>query len=166
MAKYLVTIDGYTFEVELDPLPGDPGRTTVLVDGQPVELELPDPDRRPHQVDWFIADGYPYEIMLDPQLNWMRSRLGIFPLEIDDLEAPVARPPSGDGRIKAPIPGQITQVMAVEGDEVVPGQPLLVLEAMKMENEIRSPLAGRVKSVNVAPGQSIGLGDLLIEIEN
>lgn len=166
MTTLMVTIDGYTFDVELDPLPEDPCCARVKVNGQEVLLELPDPERPPTELAWFIADNHPYEVMLDPQMKWVRSHWGIFPLEIDDLEAATARPPSGDGRIKAPIPGQITQVMVMEGDEVTPGRPLLVLEAMKMENEIRAPLAGRVKSVNVTPGQRIGLGDLLIEIEN
>jgi pyruvate carboxylase subunit B len=55
--------------------------------------------------------------------------------------------------------------MAAVGDFVEQGQPLLVLEAMKMENEIRAPQAGVIKEWYVAPGRRVGLGEVLVEIE-
>jgi biotin carboxyl carrier protein len=85
-------------------------------------------------------------------------------LEIRDLEAPTVRLANPDGRLKAPIPGQIARVRAVAGQAVARGDPLLVLEAMKMENEIRSPCAGRVAAVHVVTGQIVALGQLLVEI--
>jgi biotin carboxyl carrier protein len=81
------------------------------------------------------------------------------------METDLPRPPIGDGRIKAPIPGQVTQVIVSIGDEVELGEPLLVLEAMKMENEIRAPRTGRVKALNVLAGQRVALNEVLAEID-
>jgi biotin carboxyl carrier protein len=56
-------------------------------------------------------------------------------------------------------------VLVAVGDEVEKDQGLLVIEAMKMENEIRAPAAGKVKEIRVAPGQAVESGELLIELE-
>jgi len=68
------------------------------------------------------------------------------------------------GGLEAPMPGVITKVMVVVGDDVTKGQPLLALEAMKMEHMIRAPRAGRVKSVSASPGQMVQAGATLVEL--
>ncbi len=166
MKKFAITIDGYSFEVDLESRPGDPSQAVVRVNGQPVQVTLPDNAAALSEMSWFLVDDRPYEVMIDPELRWMRSNWGLSALEVQDLDAPRLRSANGDGRIKAPIPGHISQVLAAVGDEVQAGQPLLVLEAMKMENEIRTPRAGRVKALNVTPGQRVALHDLLAEIED
>jgi 3-methylcrotonyl-CoA carboxylase alpha subunit len=70
-----------------------------------------------------------------------------------------------DGGMEAPMPGVVTKVMVVVGDEVVKGQPLVALEAMKMEHLIRAPHAGRVKRVAASPGQMVQAGMALVELE-
>lgn len=70
------------------------------------------------------------------------------------------------GDLKSAIPGRVVRVLVAAGEEVVVGQSLLVLEAMKMENEVRSPRAGRIRSIEVAAGQAVGGGDLLIRFED
>lgn len=67
--------------------------------------------------------------------------------------------------VKAPLPGSVLRINVKEGDEVNRGDILLVMEAMKMENNIYSELKGRVKSIKVQPGQSVLQGDILMEIE-
>lgn len=67
--------------------------------------------------------------------------------------------------VSAPMPGLIVNIQCAAGDEVKKGDPLLVMEAMKMENEIKSPLAGKVKTINVAPRQSVDKGQVLVEFE-
>lgn len=166
MKKFAITIDGYSFEVDLETRPGDASQTVVRVNGQPVQVALPDDSATLSEMGWFIVEDRPYEVMIDPELRWVRSNWGLSALEVQDLDAPRLRSPNGDGRIKAPIPGQISQVLAAVGEEVQAGQPLLVLEAMKMENEIRAPRPGRVKALNVIPGQRVALHDLLAEIED
>jgi biotin carboxyl carrier protein len=62
---------------------------------------------------------------------------------------------SGDRVVKSPMPGRVVKVLVAKGDEVKPGQGLLVLEAMKMENEVRSKAAGTVAEVHVTPGSAV-----------
>lgn len=66
--------------------------------------------------------------------------------------------------LAAPLPGKITHVAVKPGDEVKPGDTLLVIEAMKMENEFRAGTAGRVAEVRVAAGQAVNAGDVLVVI--
>lgn len=71
---------------------------------------------------------------------------------------------SGDANIRAPMPGLVSNVLAEEGAEVQRGQAVVVLEAMKMENDLTAPRAGIVKSMRVAKGQAVNQGDLLAVI--
>jgi biotin carboxyl carrier protein len=164
MSKLSITIDGRTFTVETPPLPRTTGEMAVQVDGQTVNVLAPDTGSA-ELLDWLIVEGRPYELIIDPDLHWIRSRFGLHQVEVRDLESTIARPASGDGRVKAPIPGLITRVLVSPGEPVEIGQPLLVLEAMKMENEIRAPRSGRVTQINVAAGQSVALGMVLAEVE-
>ena len=95
----------------------------------------------------------------------MTSYLGRHRLEVRDLDAAATRAVSMGGRVKAPIPGLVTRVLVQEGDEVTAGQPLLVLEAMKMENEIAAPRSGTVARLDAYEGRSVVLDELLAEIE-
>jgi biotin carboxyl carrier protein len=75
---------------------------------------------------------------------------------------------SGPAPLIAPMPGLIVRVVRVNvkaGDKVGQGQGLVVMEAMKMENELRAPAAGTVKSVNATPGTAVEKGTVLIEME-
>ena len=71
---------------------------------------------------------------------------------------------SGDVNIRAPMPGLVSNVLAEEGTEVQRGQAVIVLEAMKMENDLMTPRTGIVKSLRVAKGQAVNQGDLLAVI--
>jgi glutaconyl-CoA/methylmalonyl-CoA decarboxylase subunit gamma len=71
---------------------------------------------------------------------------------------------SGGGTVSAPMPGTINDVRVNVGDSVKKGQVILILEAMKMENEIMSSSDGTVKSVNVSKGASVSAGDVLVTI--
>jgi biotin carboxyl carrier protein len=72
---------------------------------------------------------------------------------------------AGPVEIKAMMPGRIVNVLVKEGDEVAPNQGLLVVEAMKMENEVKSPKAGKIRQVRVSPAQTVEKGELLVVIE-
>ena len=163
MSKLAVTLDGRTFEVEIHHIPADGSTFHVVVDGEVLDVTIPQADQQ-SQMDWMLVDGHPYEIVLGNDLNWISSRSGRHTLEIRDMDMPVSRPLSGDGRVKAPIPGIISKMLVSVGDEVSIGQPLLVLEAMKMENEILAPCSGFVSDVRVGEGHTVGMGDLLVEI--
>jgi len=72
--------------------------------------------------------------------------------------------PEGAVKITAPMPGTILDIMVKTGDQVKRGDVLLILEAMKMENEIVSPQDGVIASVNTSKGESVNSGDLLVSI--
>ncbi len=164
MSKLAVTIDDRTFEVLVDLSLTDGNELVVLVEGQPVRVRLPDYQAPVEQMEWIVVDDKPYEIVVDPNMRWIRSQNHNHHLEVRDLETAVAVQRSRDGRVKAPIPGQITQVLVSPGQAVEAGQPLLMLEAMKMENEIRAPRSGTVSALHVTPGETVALNKVLAEI--
>lgn len=71
----------------------------------------------------------------------------------------------GEGRITAPMPGKVVRILVAPGDEVAARQPLVVVEAMKMENEMSAPRAGTVKEIPVQEGMSVDAGRVLAVIE-
>ena len=71
---------------------------------------------------------------------------------------------AGAGSVKAQMPGRVVRVLVAEGDSVEKGTPLLVVEAMKMENEIKSPRAGAVRSLPVGPGDLVEAKQVLVEL--
>jgi len=82
--------------------------------------------------------------------------------------APVAKPaaaPAGATTVEAPMPGNIWKVIAKEGQEVKSGDVLIILEAMKMENEIVAPADGVVASIHVAEGAAVNGGDVLVSLK-
>lgn len=161
MSKLRVTIEGRSYEVEFD-LPQNGAEFTARVNGEPLPVVLP--RQNFDDIDWLIIDGSPYEITFDRDLRWIKSFSGIQSVEVTDLEMAVSRPRSGDGRVKAPIPGLITHLLVNVGDAVEAGQPIAYLEAMKMQNEIRAPFAGTVAAIHVATQQTVKRGEVLIEI--
>ena len=82
--------------------------------------------------------------------------------------APAAAAPveiaAGDTPVTAPMPGKVTKIVAKVGDKVKKGDVLMLLEAMKMQNEIGSPAGGTVKSINVTSGQGVKPGDVMAVI--
>jgi biotin carboxyl carrier protein len=160
MSKIAVTIEGRTYTVELPALLGHETEVAAAVDGETVMLAL-DSDE---ESAWYAVDGRVYEAVIDSDLRWLRTRTGVHALEVRDLDAIVSRPVTGDGRVKAPIPGLIARILVEIGQTVEIGQPILVLEAMKMQNEIRSPLNGVIEAVHVQPGATVARAQVLIEI--
>ena len=71
---------------------------------------------------------------------------------------------AGETAVNAPMPGKIVKLVAAEGAAVKAGDVLLILEAMKMQNEITAPAAGTVKAFNVAAGQNVKVGETLVVI--
>jgi pyruvate carboxylase subunit B len=72
---------------------------------------------------------------------------------------------SKEGHVTSSMPGRVVELMVKVGDKLKAGDPVLVIEAMKMENEVPAPVAGTVKAVNVAKGDSVNPDEALVEIE-
>ncbi len=120
-----------------------------------------------------ILDGHVFDLMvnLDRDACMVTSRTGTCSFRITDSRRSMLRPrpeegPAGLQRVIAEMPGKIVSVMVREGEAVVYDQGLLVLEAMKMQNEIRSPKSGIIKEVAVSGGTTVGTGDFLLSIES
>ena len=81
--------------------------------------------------------------------------------------APVAAKPAevGSGSVVAPMPGTILKVLKASGDAVKAGEVVLILEAMKMENEITAPVDGTIGSLNLTEGSTVAGGDLLFDVK-
>ncbi len=164
MSKLEVRIDGQSFEVEMALMPQCGMECRVTVNGREVPVIVPDLAEPGSALEWMIIDGRPYEIIFDNDLQWLKAYSGLHRVAIHDQEAKVSRPVSGDGRIKAPIPGLISRVLVQIGQTVKANQPLFVLEAMKMENEIRAPFEGTIRSLSVAAGHTVAQNDVLAEL--
>ncbi len=87
----------------------------------------------------------------------------IDPRSLDSTPARARSSPAR--RVKAPMPGKVLAVRVAEGDEVSRNDPLAIVEAMKMQNELRAPEAGQVAQVQVQPGDSVSAGQTLVVIE-
>ena len=72
---------------------------------------------------------------------------------------------AGSNKVTVPMQGTIVKVLVAVGDAVEVGQPVCVLEAMKMENNINAEMAGKVAEVKVKPGDTVGAGDVVVVIE-
>jgi biotin carboxyl carrier protein len=72
---------------------------------------------------------------------------------------------AGPRTVKAPMPGRVVRLLAEAGEEVAEQQGVIVIEAMKMQNELKSPKAGRIARVAVAAGDAVGAGQVLVVVE-
>jgi biotin carboxyl carrier protein len=149
-------------EVEATPLGA--GRWRVRVDEAEFELaveSMPDGKLR-------LAGDHGVTVAEVTPVGGQRFvRLGTLEFVLEREAAGGRRAAAGAhaGGLEAPMPGVITKVMVVVGEDVSKGQPLLALEAMKMEHVIRAPRAGRVKAVSASPGQMVQSGAALVALE-
>jgi biotin carboxyl carrier protein len=148
---------GQRFRVTLD---GEPMLVDALeVDHSTLSLVFPDRGQEHHTVGFAPGVGHGAWTLhlrngtLTAIVNGRRSRRG--------AEAGGA----GEQQILAPMPGKVLRVLVQPGDEVAPRQPLVVVEAMKMENALSATRGGRVREVVVSPGQSVEAGRLLVVVE-
>ncbi|HEX5574437.1 MAG TPA: biotin/lipoyl-containing protein [Gemmatimonadales bacterium] len=164
--KYVVSVEGRAIEVEVDGeriaiggqsyhatfsrIPGTPLRQLAL-DDRPVTLSV----EPLGQGRWALSlAGERSEVeVLDERTRHIRTLTG-----------------SGDQRpkadvLRAPMPGMVVRINTRPGDSVIAGAGLVVLEAMKMENELKAGASGRVKAVRVNPGEAVEKGQVLLEFE-
>ncbi len=117
-----------------------------------------------------LVNGTEYEVELLPTEGAPRAeKLERSPVIADTVDKlPGTAAPGGEigpGLVKAPLPGSIFKLLVSPGDRVKPGQTVLVMEAMKMENEIHCASGGTVREVRIKEGQSVLEGDVLLVIE-
>jgi biotin carboxyl carrier protein len=170
MSAYVALLDGGRREEAVEVTPVGPGAYQVAIGG------------RIHRVDAFqhdfgtlslLVDTHSYSVLLDERPGSVRVHLRdqVYALEILDERRLRMRRAAGrftlEGRqvVCAPMPGRIVRVLVKPGDAVREGQGLVVVEAMKMENEMRSPKDGKVVEVHVQEGQAVENGAKLAAVE-
>jgi biotin carboxyl carrier protein len=144
---YRVSVDGNEFLVDGKKT----GRTnySLIVDSRSFEIEVD------HKGDEYrvLVDGRNYHVNL---IDERRVRVG---------GGPVGGGLQGRQIVSVPMPGKVIAILVSEGDAVEKGQGLVIVEAMKMENEVRSPIAGAVKEIRVKQGDTVEGGTALVVVE-
>ncbi len=136
MKKFRITVNGVSYEVDVEEVgQGGASQPAAQPAPQPAPQAAPQPAAKP---------AAPKKA--EPKKE----------------EAPAA--PAGAQSVEAPMPGNIWKVLVKAGDQVEEGQALVILEAMKMENEISAPAAGTVAKVHVDEGASVDSGDVLVSL--
>jgi biotin carboxyl carrier protein len=162
---YDITIDGKNYRLDLNRVEG---RWSCRLEGKEVEVDaiLARPD-----VLSLRVGNMAYEVKSERVANdlyvWVGSTR--FAGEVRDPRSLRGRARAGDDRgamkIVAPMPGKVVRVLAREGDEVEAGAGVAVVEAMKMQNEIKSPKKGTIQKILVREGAAVNAGDVLAIVE-
>jgi biotin carboxyl carrier protein len=160
VSTYVALLDGGKREQTVEVTQQGPGIFEVRLGGQ---VHLVDAYRHDYGTLSLLVDGASYSATLDERGARLHVRVAdsVYPIEILDekklrLRRAVGRSPvEGKRTLTAPMPGKVVKVLVALGDEVKEGQPLVVVEAMKMENEMKSPRDGKVVELHVREGQTV-----------
>lgn len=162
---YDAQVDGRTLRVEVR---GKDACYTVSLGDRTLEVDYQETGRGFANL---LIEGRSYDVGISREPGGYRVVLAEDDLLVELADAArgdaAARrsPASGPLRVTAPMPGKIVRVLVKAGDQLAAEQGLLVVEAMKMENELRAPRAGRVREICVRDGQAVETGGLLVVIE-
>jgi biotin carboxyl carrier protein len=169
-----LSIQGQDYQVEVTPgvviVGGEPLKTqlrratdttaSVIVEGRPYQVEIKERNGSEVVVE---VDGISYAVTLESASTPGAPPTTVAEEEEEREEAPVCDMPLLDG-VLAPIPGRITAIKVREGQRVQAGDVLCILEAMKMENEIRAPKDGVVTNIRVREGASVNADEFLMQV--
>ena len=165
--KYFVQIGERSHEVELVERLGE---LVVTVDGAPLDLSYEEVDEHGQVI--VLHDGNSYAMSLEGTPTEVGVTLAghHYACSIEDERERASHVGEGGGAggggvVKSLMPGSVVDVLVAEGDSVEAGGSLLILEAMKMQNEIAAPWTGVVKRVSVSSGDAVAKGAVLVEIE-
>jgi pyruvate carboxylase subunit B len=152
--EFSLILDGTTYKIVTEG-------NSILVNGQPFVVGFED--------ERVLVDGAPYDVALEGDqvvVGGIAYDLGVEGLE-EDRPGPkaAAAVAAGEGAVTAIMPGKVIRVLVAEGDEVAEGDVICILEAMKMENELKAPKGGVVKALYVQPGQDVETGAVLAEVD-
>jgi biotin carboxyl carrier protein len=163
---YEISVDGKNHRLELNK---EVGRWRCILDGESIEVDAI--IARPNVMSVIIG-GQAFEVKRERTATdmhfWVKSAR--FAVDVRDPRSLRSRRAKGAGiegpqKMLAPMPGKIVRVISATGTEVEAGHGVLVIEAMKMQNELKSPKKGTVKQILVAEGQSVSAGEVLAIVE-
>ncbi len=164
MMKYEAEIDDRQVNIELDERDN---RVSATIDGRSYDVEVLRPEEG---VYLFFAGERVYEARVWKSQTQMSVRIGDQVFDANIIDRKHRRPGAdhseeGEQTLIAPMPGKVVKVLLCAGDEVAAGQGVVVVEAMKMQNEIKSPKAGRVIEIRVKEGDTVNAGQTLALVE-
>src|SRR5271154_4145 len=136
-------IDGQLLEADASEV--SPGVYSILINGKAFEVRIEHLGTELQA----IAGGREFAVVIQDEREWGRKRGSAVEAE-------------GRQQVLAPMPGKIVRVLVSAGDKVRAGQGLLVVEAMKMQNEIRAPKSGTIDRVRVIEGQTVNAGEVVV----
>ena len=144
---YRVSVDGNEFLVDGKKT----GRTnySLIVDNRSFEIEVDNSE----DIYRVLVDGRTYHVSLIDERRVLTGG-GQTGLQLQ-----------GRQKVSVPMPGKVIAVLVAVGDNVEKGQGLVIVEAMKMENEVHSPIAGEIKEIKVTPGDTVEGGAVLVIVE-
>jgi biotin carboxyl carrier protein len=165
--RYQAIVDGADHELEVEEL--SPTTFRVKLGAEAFEVDL----RKTRGSSYLAMVGnraFDFSISADGEELVMISRRGVNRVTLIDqsrrrLKAAGERVVSGRVELKAMMPGRVVNLLVKPGDEVIADQGVVVVEAMKMENELKTPKAGKVIEVRVSVGQAVEKGEILAVIE-
>ncbi len=161
--KYIATTDDRTFEIEIT------SEREVTVDGRCLSIDFQSVAGQP--VYSLIIDGRSYEAYVHPAPDGLEVVLAgrLYHVVVEDererrlrLASVGAAVTSGDLNLRAPMPGLVVAVPVSQGQTVERGTDLVILESMKMQNELKAPRAGTVTQVRVRPGDRVDQNQVLM----
>jgi biotin carboxyl carrier protein len=163
--KYITTVEDKQFLVEIID------EKHVSVDGKVYEVDFETVSGQP--VYSLIVDGKSHEsYVAQGDNNWqvlLRGRL--YPVTVEDEREKRLRSAAGAGvaetgefHLRAPMPGLVVAILVEEGQQITKGQVLLILESMKMQNELKSPRDGAIGRVRVKPGETVEQKQTLLSV--
>ncbi|NIM93110.1 MAG: biotin/lipoyl-binding protein [Anaerolineales bacterium] len=163
--KYIAIIDGQEFEIEINV------EDEIIANGERVTIDYLSVAGQP--VYSLIVDGRSYEALVQPTEDGMEVLLQgqHFSVSVEDERQRRLRQTSGPSvaksgelHMKSPMPGLIISVKVREGQEIDVGDSLIVLESMKMQNELKAPCEGTIRSLRIKSGDNVEQNQILLTI--
>jgi len=163
--KYQATVNGRTFEIEVN----QDGR--ILVNNQPRTIDFR--ELREGELYSVLVDYLSYEAVVEERDDTYHVLMAgdLYEVSVTDERSRrlasafmALGDVSGEVAIRAPMPGLIVRVPVQEGDVIAKGDTVIILESMKMENELKAPREGKVHRVNVKAGDSVEQNKVLVTI--
>ena len=153
MKKYNITVNGTTYEVEVEEVKNTSAASPAPA-VQPAAVQTAAP-----------AQETKAAVAPAAEQKAEASGAGAQTAQAAAASAAPAAVPEGGTGVKAPVPGTVLDIRVEPGQQVAQGDILVILEAMKMENEIAAPAAGKVAAVQAVKGTSVNAGDILVTLE-
>jgi biotin carboxyl carrier protein len=164
--KYFITVNGTAHEVDVVERLGE---LRVKVDGKDLDLSYEEVDNLGQVA--LISDGRSWGVSIEGDGHSVSASIAghLYLVEIEDERERAAHlaerdATKGSGPVKSVMPGVVVKLLVKDGDRVEKGQPMLILEAMKMQNEITAPSAGVVKSLHVREREAVASGAKLVTL--